>query len=467
MKAWRAFGAAAILVAAGSAWGQCQPAWDVTGGNPGIAGGYAAAVRGWNDGTGDRLYLGGSFSAAGGSGANRYLGRWNPANNTWSALGSGINAGSTNAFLTSLVLFNPGSGERLVAGGFFDNAGNVANTASLAMWNGTAWQAMGTGWTGSTRGSIWAMAVWNGRLYVSGGIVNTPAMIGGQPWDGMASWDGTTWTPTISTLGGSFSPVINAMQVFNDGSGEALYVAGRFTGIEGVAGTACIARWNGTAWSSVGGGLTSTSTLFGPEGLTVFNDGSGPALYIAGYAFSGPGMGVTNVAKWNGSSWTALGGQIGTGRLTCITGFDDGNGAKLYIGGTAMPQINYIARWVNGAWTPVGGGVTGPGLPPSTFPSVFGMGLWQNKLYAAGDFSQMNNVAAAGLAAWTGCSASCYANCDASTAAPVLNVNDFNCFLNRFAGGDSYANCDASTTPPVLNVLDFVCFLNRFAAGCG
>ena len=60
----------------------------------------------------------------------------------------------------------------------------------------------------------------------------------------------------------------------------------------------------------------------------------------------------------------------------------------------------------------------------------------------------------------------CYANCDRSTAAPVLNVNDFTCFLNRFAAGDPYANCDHSTSPPVLNILDFSCFLNAFAAGC-
>ncbi len=60
----------------------------------------------------------------------------------------------------------------------------------------------------------------------------------------------------------------------------------------------------------------------------------------------------------------------------------------------------------------------------------------------------------------------CPANCDRSTAAPILNVNDFTCFLNKFAANDGYANCDSSTTPPVLNVLDFVCFLNRFAAGC-
>jgi hypothetical protein len=60
----------------------------------------------------------------------------------------------------------------------------------------------------------------------------------------------------------------------------------------------------------------------------------------------------------------------------------------------------------------------------------------------------------------------CYANCDGSTIAPVLNVLDFNCFLNRFATGATYANCDGSSTPPVLNVLDFNCFLNQFAAGC-
>jgi hypothetical protein len=49
---------------------------------------------------------------------------------------------------------------------------------------------------------------------------------------------------------------------------------------------------------------------------------------------------------------------------------------------------------------------------------------------------------------------------------PVLNVNDFTCFLNAFAAGSPYANCDQSTTPPVLNVNDFTCFLNTFAAGC-
>jgi hypothetical protein len=61
---------------------------------------------------------------------------------------------------------------------------------------------------------------------------------------------------------------------------------------------------------------------------------------------------------------------------------------------------------------------------------------------------------------------SCYPNCDASTAAPVLNVADFTCFLQRFAGADAYANCDGSTAVPALNVADFTCFLQKFAGGC-
>jgi hypothetical protein len=60
----------------------------------------------------------------------------------------------------------------------------------------------------------------------------------------------------------------------------------------------------------------------------------------------------------------------------------------------------------------------------------------------------------------------CYPNCDDSTAPPILNANDFQCFLNKYAANDTYANCDGSTNPPILNANDFQCFLNKFAAGC-
>jgi hypothetical protein len=69
----------------------------------------------------------------------------------------------------------------------------------------------------------------------------------------------------------------------------------------------------------------------------------------------------------------------------------------------------------------------------------------------------------------------CYVNCDVSTVPPILNVEDFTCFINEFAAGQvlpheqqlvHYANCDQSTTAPVLNVEDFTCFINKFAQGC-
>ena len=39
-------------------------------------------------------------------------------------------------------------------------------------------------------------------------------------------------------------------------------------------------------------------------------------------------------------------------------------------------------------------------------------------------------------------------------------------FQSKFAAGDSYANCDGSTIAPILTINDFVCFQSRFAAGC-
>jgi hypothetical protein len=69
----------------------------------------------------------------------------------------------------------------------------------------------------------------------------------------------------------------------------------------------------------------------------------------------------------------------------------------------------------------------------------------------------------------------CYANCDGSSVEPVLNVEDFMCFINRYAEAATlphedqlvhYANCDHSTAAPVINVDDFICFINKFIAGC-
>jgi hypothetical protein len=71
-----------------------------------------------------------------------------------------------------------------------------------------------------------------------------------------------------------------------------------------------------------------------------------------------------------------------------------------------------------------------------------------------------------GFWAGIGSTLACYPNCDGSSVAPILNVDDFTCFINKFALNDAYANCDGSTVAPILNVDDFTCFINQFALGC-
>jgi hypothetical protein len=60
----------------------------------------------------------------------------------------------------------------------------------------------------------------------------------------------------------------------------------------------------------------------------------------------------------------------------------------------------------------------------------------------------------------------CYANCDGSTASPLLTANDFACFINRYASNESDANCDGSAGSPLLTANDFVCFINAYSVGC-
>ncbi len=62
--------------------------------------------------------------------------------------------------------------------------------------------------------------------------------------------------------------------------------------------------------------------------------------------------------------------------------------------------------------------------------------------------------------------AGCYPNCDGSTSSPVITANDFQCFINQFAGKTSYANCDGSTLTPIHTANDFQCYLNSYAKGC-
>ena len=54
-------------------------------------------------------------------------------------------------------------------------------------------------------------------------------------------------------------------------------------------------------------------------------------------------------------------------------------------------------------------------------------------------------------------------------ASALLAGGSFSChagFWGDAAGAPCYANCDNSSAPPILNANDFQCFLNKYAAGC-
>jgi hypothetical protein len=111
--------------------------------------------------------------------------------------------------------------------------------------------------------------------------------------------------------------------------------------------------------------------------------------------------------------------------------------------------------------TPIPGHLTAPYTPTATGNPFVGVRITRPFQPGGLLFQYVDNFTIGG-----GGPAPCYANCDESTVAPVLNVQDFTCFLQRYAAGESYANCDESTVAPTLNVQDFTCFLQSYAAGC-
>ena len=104
----------------------------------------------------------------------------------------------------------------------------------------------------------------------------------------------------------------SVMAVFDDGRGEALYVAGDLISAGGRQ-VSLIGRWDGQRWESVedasglglGGG--------GVAALAVYDDGRGPALYAAGSFDRAGGQFVRGIARWDGAQWEPLEGPLGIG----------------------------------------------------------------------------------------------------------------------------------------------------------
>jgi len=156
------------------------------------------------------------------------------------------------------------------------------------------------------------------------------------------------WLPNFGGQPGTDGP-IHALAVFDDGGGPALYAGGVFTSAGSVAANS-IAKWDGSTWSALGGGVTGGVANGGVYALTVYDDGSGPALYAGGDFTTAGGASANRIAKWDGSTWSALGGGVTGGgeSVHALTVFDDAHGAELHVGGSFVfspAHDSFLAKW--------------------------------------------------------------------------------------------------------------------------
>src|SRR5207247_965296 len=137
------------------------------------------------------------------------------------------------------------------------------------------------------------LAVYDGEL-IAGGYFTTAD---GIEADYIARWNGTSWQSLGSGMsaGAASYPGVFALTMYN----RELIAGGGFTSAGGVSAN-YIARWNGTSWSDVGGG---TGIDYRPYALTVY-DGE---LIAGGLFFTAGGFAASHIARWDGASWRPLG----------------------------------------------------------------------------------------------------------------------------------------------------------------
>lgn len=290
----------------------------------GISGGLGRvfAIAQALDGT---VYVGGSFTDAGGSGAD-YLAAYTPATGTWSTVGG---ATAFNAPVNALAI---GPDGRLYAGGQFTNAGGDANADGIAVWNGAAWSGLSTG----IPGFVFAIAFApDGTLYAGGQFSSA----GASGADNVAQWNGSAWSNLASDT--AIGASVNALTYGNG----VLYVGGAFTNANGNANADYIATWNGTSWGALSTGMNAdvNRIAVGANGI----------VYAGGLFTTAGGVTANGIAQWNGQAWAPVGNGF-TGTVQALAVAADGT---VYVGGaiTAVAPLalpDRFARWNGATWLP-------------------------------------------------------------------------------------------------------------------
>ena len=334
---------------------------------------------------GNRVYAGGGITNAGGV-TTKGLACWDGTN--WTSVGGGVDAG-TNTAVEALLM----DGNNLYVGGNFTNAGGQAINR-IAKWDGTNWTALGSGITGATNAYVRAMIKSGTNLFVTGYFTNA----GGVTVTNIARWDGAQW----AAVGGGISPSASALAV----NGPFLFVAGTLASAGGIA-VSNVARWDGTNWSNIGGLSSASSTgVMGTYADALAVDQNG-GLLAGGYFTLAGSTAVQCMARWDGTNWGTLGADTCAGTagysLNTVYGLAAGTDA-LYAGGffgmAGHTFANQVARWDGTNWSALGAGIIGK----MTLGRVVGMALNGSDLYVGGTFTNAGGITASNIAKWDGAS---------------------------------------------------------------
>ena len=313
-----------------------------------------------------KLIIGGEFQIAGDIFVNS-IAAWDGT--SWSTLGSGVNG-------TVYALANYDN--QLIAAGFFNAAGGTPAN-DIAAWDGYEWSALGFGLNSRVTG----LAVYNNQLVAVGDFTEA----GGVAAKNIAAWDGSSWSPI-----GSGNDLPSSFELDVIVYDNLLVVGGLFNSAGGVA-VKNIAAWNGTSWSAMGIG---TAELFEfVSALAVYNN----ELIVGGYHLAVDGI-INNIAAWDGVSWSALGSGVQGNGLYAVDALTVYN-SRLIAGGSITSAggavVRSIAAWDGASWAPLGAGIV---YVQTMYSTVKALSVYNNRLFAAGDFQKAGEAVTKNIAAW-------------------------------------------------------------------